>query len=115
MARRRIPTKAVLPDEDLPLAISPDGGRIHSEDQLPDLPLPKKVVVAKNVLHVDGWHIRFYPMRQKMLEWIDRSITRWNKADPSPENHAQVLGMLDAMETMVKANPTLPTQGEFEF
>lgn len=36
-------------------------------------------------------------------------------ADPSPENHAQVLGMLDAMETMVKANPTLPKQGEFEF
>ena len=81
MARRCIPRKAVPPEDGLLLAISPDGGLIHSEDHLPDLPLPKKVVVAKNVLHVDGWHIRFYPMRQKMLDWIDRSLTRWNKAD----------------------------------
>jgi hypothetical protein len=115
MARRRSPRKAVPPDEGLPLGISPDGGRIHSEDQLPDLPLPQKVIVAKNVLHVDGWHIRFYPMGQTMMNWIDRLLVGWNKADPSPENHAQVIGVLDAMERSIKSTPNQPKQDEFDF
>ena len=114
MARRRISRKAVPPTS-LLLAISPEGRRIYGEDQLPDLPPPKQVIVARNILHVDGWNIRFYPMRQKMLNWIDRSLARWSKADPSPENCAQVLGVLDAMEACVKSTLNPPTQGEFEF
>ena len=97
------------------MAISPVAVGIHREEQLPVLPLPKKIIVSQNVLRVDGWHIRFWPMGQKLMDWIGRQAAHWCRLDPSPANNEQVNGVIDAMETMVKKKPKKPIQGEFEF
>jgi hypothetical protein len=42
----------------MPLGVSPDGYLINSVEELPELPLPKKVIVVGNALWVDGWVFR---------------------------------------------------------
>ena len=116
MARRRKTFhKAAPPENGQPLALTPDGVSIYSEEQLPDLPLPTKIVVSGKVIHVDGWHIRLQPMGQKLMDWLGRQAVSWCRLDSSPANMAQVNGVLDAMQTMIKKKSTPPIQGTFEF
>ena len=116
MARRRkTSSKASSPENGLPLAISPEGVGIHRAEHLPVLPLPKKVVVSENVLRVDGWHIRLWPMGQKFMDWFGRQVAHWYRLDPSPANKEQVIGEIDALETMIRKKLEQPIQGEFEF
>lgn len=91
-------------DVPLPLGISPEGKPINSVEDLPDLPLPKKVSVGGDAMWVDGWIFRVYPMGRKTMDWLARQADRWVKEDPSPENKAQINGVIDALETMI-ANP----------
>lgn len=99
------------------IAVSPYGQPIHDIADLPELPLPKKVVVSGDVLRVDGWQIRFWPIWMSLLTWLETQAGRWCKEDPRPENKAQVCGVIDALETMVKKKECGggPKQGEFDF
>jgi hypothetical protein len=100
----------------LPLGVSPDGSPLNSVEELPELPLPKKVIVGGDALRVDGWIFRVCPIGKRTLEWLARQATRWHAEDPSPENKAQVNGVIEAIETMIQKKPqSRSKQGEFEF
>lgn len=119
MARRRRSTSSNADDSGipLPLGVSPDGSPLNSVEELPDLPLPKKVIVGGDALRVDGWIFRVWPIGKRTLEWLGRQATRWHAADPSPENKAQVNGVIEAIETMIQKKPQAggTKQGEFDF
>jgi hypothetical protein len=84
---------------------------------LPNLPLPKKVVVAHDALWVDGWVFRIFPLRRELLSWLAAQSLRWCKKDASLENKVQLTGMIDAVEALVKkrSDEGIPKQGEFDF
>jgi hypothetical protein len=101
---------------DLPLAVSPDGQLLNYVEELPELPLPKRVIVCGDAMQVDGWIIRVWPIGKRTLEWLRRQARNWYKEDPTPENKAQVNGVIEALETMIQKKPKGGTkQGEFEF
>ena len=79
----------------LKFGISPDGRPLNSVEELPDLPLPKKVVVTEGFLCVDGWILRVWPIGRATLKWVSRQAGRWCQNDQSPENQAQVMGVID--------------------
>lgn len=110
---RRIPPTVA----ELPIAVSPSGRRIGPEGTLPDLPLPKRVVVGRNALWVDGWAFQIFPLGRRTLSWFASQVGAWCKKDPSPENKAQVLGVVDAVESVIMKGPDKegPKQGEFKF
>ena len=87
-----------------PLGRYPDGRQIDSVEELPDLPLPKKLIVGGDALWVDGWVFRVWPMGKETVDWLARQAGRWAEEDPSPENRAQVNGVVEALEAMI-ANP----------
>jgi len=119
MARRRRSTRTNADDSGipLPLGVSPDGSPLNSVEELPELPLPKQVIVGGDALRVDGWIFRVWPIGKRTLEWLARQATRWHEQDPSPENKAQVNGVIEAIETMIQKKPQAggTKQGEFEF
>jgi hypothetical protein len=101
----------------MPLGVSPDGYLINSVEELPELPLPKKVIVGGDALWVDGWVFRVWPIGIRTLEWMVRQVWGWQEEDSSPENKAQVFGVLEAIERMMLETPQAggAKQGEFEF
>lgn len=117
MANPRRSTPTNTDGSDLPLGISPDGISLNSEEELPELPLPKKVIVGGDAMRVDGWIFRLWPIGRRTLEWLVRQATRWHEEDPSPENKAQVNGVIEAIETMIQNKPQEggTKQGEFDF
>ena len=101
---------------ELPIAISPSGRRIKSENKLPELPLPKMVIIRGDVLRVDGWIFRLWPIGRRTLGWLGQQAGRWCHDDPSPENKAQVTGVIDAIESFIlKKRQDEQKQGEFDF
>lgn len=118
MRKRRSTARRIPPTgAELPIAVSPSGRRIGPEGRLPDLPLPKKVVVGRDILWVDGWVFRILPNGRKTLSWFASQVSAWCRKDPSPQNKAQVMGVIEAVETLVKKGPDKdgPKQGEFKF
>ncbi|MEI6035210.1 MAG: hypothetical protein WCS65_13150 [Verrucomicrobiae bacterium] len=117
MSRRLRSTPTNAAGSDLPLGVSPDGIPLNSVEELPELPLPKKVIVGDDAMRVDEWIFRVWPIGRRTLEWLARQATRWHKEDPSPENRAQVNGVIEAIETMIQKKPQAggTKQGEFEF
>ncbi|TSA32867.1 MAG: hypothetical protein D4R65_08695 [Verrucomicrobiaceae bacterium] len=99
------------------MGVSPDGDLLNSVEELPELPLPKKVIVGGDAMRVDGWIFRVWPIGKRTLDWLGRQATRWYTDDPSPENKAQVNGVIEAIETMIQKKPQKggTKQGEFEF
>ena len=87
----------------LPLGISPNGTPLNSVKELPELPLPKAVIVGTEFMWVDGWTFRAWPICKAHLEWLVRQACRWCAEDPSPENRAQVSGLMEAIEKLVKS------------
>lgn len=110
-------TRKLIAGADLPIAVSPSGRQIGPKGKLPDLPLPKKVVVGHDCLWVDGWAFRIIPIAKETLSWLARQVGAWCRNDPSPENKTQVLGVIDALETLVKkgSDGGGSKQGEFKF
>ena len=86
------------------LGVSPHGVPVHSVDDLPDLPLPKIIVVGADILQVDGWRFRLWPMTKPHLSWLARQAGRWCQEDPSAENKAQVAGVVDAIESVIRGD-----------
>jgi len=103
--RHRFDSPDLEADVSLPLGISPDGRQINSVEELPNLPLPKKVIVGGDAMWVDGWVFRVYPMGKKTLAWLAHQAGCWVEEDPSPENKAQVSGVIEALETMIANQP----------
>ena len=87
-----------------PFGISPDGSPLNAVEELPDLPLPKKVIIREAFMQVDGWYFRIWPITKPHLEWLVRQACRWCEEDPSPENRAQVNGVVEAIETIFKSS-----------
>ena len=85
-----------------PFCISPDGSAVNAVEELPDLPLPKKVIVGQEFMLVDGWHFQICPITKPHLEWLVRQACRWHQEDPSPENASQINGMVEAIEARIK-------------
>ena len=88
-----------------PQIIAPDGTLLYHVRQLPDLPLPRHVVVRNGYLWVDGWFVRVCPISTPVLKWIHEQTARWATAGKSNDAHlAQILGIVDALETMARAH-----------
>jgi len=117
MARRRRSTPTNADGSDLPLGVSPLGIPLNSVEELPELPLPKKVIIGCDAMGGDGWIFRVWPIGRRTLEWLARQATRWHEEDPSLENSGQVNGVIEAIETMIQKKPQGggSKQGEFEF
>jgi len=83
-------------------AVSPDGVAIYDIKTLGMFDSPFDVRVSRGVLYIDGWAISFRPLSKDAMIWLQRQFNHWRESDPGPENHVQLLGLLDALETMVK-------------
>ena len=96
-----------------PQIIAPDGTLRYHVRQLPDLPLPMHVIVRDGLLWVDGWIIRVCPISTPILKWIHDQTGRWASAGKGNDSHlAQVLGIVDALETMARTHRGEQVDGE---
>jgi hypothetical protein len=87
------------PDENkLFLAISPEGKVILSDEDLPVLPFPRKMIVRPEYLDFDGWIFCTRPFQKSLLGWITNHAGRWCKENPDPVVKAQVNAMISAIE-----------------
>lgn len=82
-----------------PQIIAPDGTFLYHTRQIPDIPPPKHVVVREDYLYIDGWFVLINPFWMSTLRWFDGQIHRWLGVDSSSENKAQIIGVLDALQT----------------
>lgn len=85
-------------EEKLFLAISPEGKVILSDEDLPALPFPRKMIVGAICVNFDGWIVRFLPCSKSLLGWISSHAHRWCKENPDPVVKAQVNAMITAIE-----------------
>ena len=96
-----------------PQIIAPDGTLLYHVRQLPELSMPKHVVVRNGFLWVDGWIIRVCPISTHVLTWIHDQTGRWSTAGKGNDAHlAQVLGIVDAVETMARTHRGEQVDGE---
>lgn len=90
--------------DDLPVAVSPTGRVIKRGGFLPTLPPPKKIVVGRDALWIDGWVFCLAPISKQTMVWLLKQVSSWCENDPSEESRAQIMGVLDAVELVVKKN-----------
>ena len=96
-----------------PQTITADGRLLYHVRQLPDLPLPKHVVVRNGYASADGWFIRVCPICTPVWKWVHDQSRHWATSDEGNEGHlAQVLGIVDAPETMVREDRADHADGE---
>ena len=84
-----------------PQILAPDGRRLYHTRQIPDLPLPRQVVVRDDYLFIDGWFIMLWPLHWPNIHWFGRQAIRWVKMDKRQETKAQICGILEAMENLL--------------
>jgi len=91
-------------DERSPVVIH-RGVTIYEGEPLPDLPLPKKVVVDQGYLHIDDTAVCFWVISKNTIDWLGNQITKWQKEDPSEANRLQLVGIIEAAEQRIKQMP----------
>ena len=97
--------KPDLPNDDrkqssqlgIPFARCPKGHWIYSQGQLPEMPIPSYVHVAREYVECDGWIFPIRGMKKGTLVWFNESLTRWGKEDCSEENKSWVKGIAEAI------------------
>jgi hypothetical protein len=82
---------------DVPIGVKPDGGLILSFSDLPQLPIPSRVVVGRSFIDIDGWLIAYPDMRKGTLNWFRDRFLAWREVDPEEANRAWIMGMADAL------------------
>ena len=81
-----------------PFGRSPDGHWIVSVEELPELPIPKHVVVTGNFIEFDGWVFPLSYVSKSLLVWLQATFIRWGKEDESKRNKEWIQGIADAFE-----------------
>lgn len=89
---------------DVPIGVRPDGSLILSPSDLPELPMPSRVVVGRAFLEIDGWMIAYPDMKKGTLVWFRERLLTWRDADSSEANQAWIEGMADALRDALLGN-----------
>lgn len=79
-----------------PFGSSPDGHLIVSAEDLPVLPIPKRVVVTRDQIDIDGWVFPLAYISTSWLVWFQRTALSWVKTDDCPQTRAWINGILEA-------------------
>lgn len=91
-----------LVEDNLFVAFSPEGKPIMSEDDLPAIPFPHKMIVGPGWLNLDDWIVRTWPCSKSTLGWISEQVRGWCKENPDPVVKEQVNEMISALERQVR-------------
>lgn len=90
----------------VPLGIDPEGGWIVVAEDLPALPIPRRVVVVtRQFLEIDGWVFPLWQVRRSLLVWLHQLFRRWLEQDGSARNKRWVDGIVHAFEKGLIAEP----------
>ncbi len=93
------PPPGLPPEKDeLFLGISPEGKLILSDEDLPVLSFPRKMILGPGYLNFDDWIFRTSPFPKSLLGWISEHASRWCKENPDPVVKSQVNEMITALE-----------------
>jgi len=87
-----------------PFGTSPYGHLIVSAEELPTLPIPKRVVVTRDQIDIDGWAFPYSSISKTWLMWFNQTARRWVKTDDSPQTRDWINGILDAYQEAVAGN-----------
>lgn len=82
----------------VPFGLSPEGHWIVSAEDLPELPIPKHVVVTKDFIEIDGWVFPLSYVSKSLLVWLQASLLRWVKEDDSARNRQWIEGIFEAFQ-----------------
>lgn len=88
----------------VPLGWNPAGGRIVSLKDLPELPIPQRVVITRMAMEIDGWVFPFSNVSKGILKWLQVTFVRWAKIDASVENKQWIEAILEAYEDGLTGN-----------
>jgi len=101
---RRIPFE----DERSPAVIH-RGVTIHEDEPLPDLPLPKTVVVSPGHLHIDDTAVCFWVISKNTIDWLGSQIpATYRKEDRAlPEKVLNLLNRVACYSTAADLNPAI--------
>ena len=86
------------PSTAAPFGSSPDGHLVVSAGDLPMLPIPKRVVVTRDQIDIDGWVFPLSCVSKSLLEWLQQSFLRWYKEDGSEQNREWINGIAEAFQ-----------------
>ena len=81
-----------------PFGWCPDGYWIVFAEDLPTLPIPKRVVITREMIEFDGWVFPFSHVSKRLLVWMQQSFVRWTKEDASNQNKRWVEGIMEAFQ-----------------
>ena len=87
-----------------PFGRRPDGDWIVSAEDLPELPIPKHVVVTKDSIEIDGWVFPLSYVSKSLLVWLQQSFLRWLKEDDSEKNRDWIHGIAEAFQDGLAGN-----------
>jgi hypothetical protein len=86
------------PASSVPLGTAPDGRPIASPQDLPVLPAPRRVIVERGFIDIDGWVFPYSSITRALLVWLKQSFERWHQAEPNPENQRWLTAIVSAFE-----------------
>jgi hypothetical protein len=90
----------------VPLGIDPAGAWIVTAEDLPALPIPRRVlVVTRQFIEIDCWVFPLCPVRRSLLVWLHQSFLRWIEQDGSARNKRWVEGIVDVVEKGLNGEP----------
>lgn len=90
----------------VPLGVDPAGVWIVTAEDLPELPIPRRVVVVRRqFLEIDGWVFPLWQVRRSLLVWLHQLFRRWLEQDGSVRNKLWVDGIVQAFEKGLIAEP----------
>jgi hypothetical protein len=76
----------------------PDGQWLFSAEDLPNLPIPKIVIVTNDGIEIDGWIFYIYYINRDALTWFIRSINRWKSEADSDRTREWIEGIKETFE-----------------
>jgi hypothetical protein len=87
-----------------PFGRSPDGNWIVSADELPELPMPRRVRVTNEFLEIDDWVFPLSFVTKSLLIWLQASFYRWADEDESKRNREWLEGIFEAFQDGLAGN-----------
>lgn len=75
-----------------------DGNWIVSADELPELPMLRRVRVTSEFIEIDGWMFPLSFVTKSLLIWLQASFLRWVDEDESLRNRQWIEGIAEAFQ-----------------
>ena len=78
------------------IGVRPDGSAILSPNDLPFLPVPRRIVIENGWMQIDEWSFSLRGVSKRFLNWFKERLDIWVHLDPRDESRKWATGVMEA-------------------